>query len=71
MKERGSIMDVVIYSTLMSGLCKNGRIHDALILLAEMLDRGIKPSIIDVLQGGSYGRGDGVFGENIGEEVES
>eukprot|EP01018_Ginkgo_biloba_P012279 Gb_00691 [translate_table: standard] len=41
MEERGSIMDVMICSTLMSSLCKNGRIYDALVLLAKMLDRGI------------------------------
>ena len=49
MDERGCEANLVIYSTIIDGLCKDTLVVDAMNLFSEMISRGIAPNIVTPL----------------------
>uniref|UniRef100_A0A1D1Y668 Pentatricopeptide repeat-containing protein At5g46100 n=1 Tax=Anthurium amnicola TaxID=1678845 RepID=A0A1D1Y668_9ARAE len=46
MPERGCCPDAYTYSTLISGLCKLGKVEDAVVLFKEMGEKGCSPTVV-------------------------
>lgn len=49
MVERGILPDVVTYTTLIAGYCKEGEMEEAMKLYNEMIDKGMVPDPITYL----------------------
>ncbi|KAL9269617.1 Pentatricopeptide repeat-containing protein [Drosera capensis] len=43
-EEKGDLPDVVTYSAIVNGLCKGGRLDDAVVLFREMEDMETQPN---------------------------
>lgn len=59
------------YSTAANALCKLGLFNEAVLLLDEMEENGLKPNVVlfNTLIGAFYGKGDYVEGEKIWERM--